>query len=145
MLYVMPEPVGVLTVIVPVELEHVGCVTVSVGTEGAVGCGFMVFETAVDKQFDVVLLVTTEYVPAFKAFDVAEAWNVVPLSKLYVTPLDGAVTVIVPVATEHVGCTIVVVAAAIVGQMTVTALVHVPVPAVEVMVKVREPLTPVPS
>ena len=68
-----------------------------------------------------------------------------PLSKLYVTPLEGAVTVIVPVATLHVGCTIVAVAAAIVGQMTVTALEHVPTPAVEVTVKVREPLTPVPS
>ena len=30
------------------------------------------------------------------------------MSKLYVTPLDGFVTVIVPVATAHVGCTIVV-------------------------------------
>ena len=27
-----------------------------------------------------------------------------PLSKLYVTPLIGLVIVIVPVATEHVGC-----------------------------------------
>ena len=31
-------------------------------------------------------------------------WNVVPLSKLYVTPLDGVLTVIVPVVVEHVGC-----------------------------------------
>ena len=59
MLYVMPAPVGVLTVIVPVPTEHVGCVTVSVGTEGVAGCGFMVLETAVDKQLDVVLLVIT--------------------------------------------------------------------------------------
>lgn len=34
----------------------------------------------------------------------AVVWYVVPLSKLYVTPLDGLVTVIVPVAVAHVGC-----------------------------------------
>ena len=34
-----------------------------------------------------------------------------PLSKLYVTPLDGASTVIVPVETLHVGCVMVVVGA----------------------------------
>ena len=39
------------------------------------------------------------------------AWNVVPLSKLYVTPVDGAVTVIVPVVTPHVGCVTVVIGA----------------------------------
>ena len=59
MLYVMPEPVGVLTVIVPVETEHVGCVTVSVGTEGVTGCGFMVTAVAPDAQFDALLLTTT--------------------------------------------------------------------------------------
>ena len=32
------------------------------------------------------------------------AWYVAPLSKLYVTPVDGLVTLIVPVATLHVGC-----------------------------------------
>ena len=41
-----------------------------------------------------------------------------PLSKLYVTPLDGASTVIVPVVTLHVGCVTVTVGAAIVGQQT---------------------------
>ena len=38
-------------------------------------------------------------------------WNVDPLSKLYVTPLDGASTVIVPVEMLHVGCVTVVVGA----------------------------------
>ena len=32
------------------------------------------------------------------------AWNVAPLSKLYVTPEDGDVIVIVPVALAQVGC-----------------------------------------
>ena len=32
------------------------------------------------------------------------AWYVAPLSKLYVTPVDGLVTNILPVATLHVGC-----------------------------------------
>ena len=39
------------------------------------------------------------------------AWNVVPLSKLYVTPVDGVFTVIVPVVTLHVGCVAVAVGA----------------------------------
>ena len=51
----------------------------------------------------------------------------------------------VPVAVAHVVCTIVIVGAAMVGQTTVTDLVHVPVPCVEVMVKVRAPAPPVPS
>lgn len=46
MLYVMPEPVGVLTVIVPVDTEHVGCVKVSVGTEGVVGWALIRVELA---------------------------------------------------------------------------------------------------
>ena len=57
----------------------------------------------VETQLLVLSFTLTEYVPEDKAFDVADAWNVVPLSKLYVTPLDGDVTVIVPVVTLHVG------------------------------------------
>ena len=41
---------------------------------------------------------------AVKPLLIFEDWNVVPLSKLYVTPLDGASTVMVPVETLHVGC-----------------------------------------
>ena len=67
------------------------------------------------------------------------------MSKLYVTPLDGLVTVMVPVADAQDVCTIVIVGAAMVGQTTVTDLVHVPVPCVEVIVRVRAPAPPVPS
>lgn len=48
---------------------------------------------------------------AAKPLFIFEDWYVVPLSKLYVTPLDGVFTVIVPVATLHVGCVTVVVGA----------------------------------
>ena len=59
MLYVMPEPVGAVTVMVPVELLHVVCVTETVGTEGATGCGFIVAAVAADAQLDAVLFTTT--------------------------------------------------------------------------------------
>ena len=49
---------------------------------------------------------------AVKPLFIFEDWNVDPLSKLYVTPLDGASTVIVPVETLHVGCVSVTVGAA---------------------------------
>ena len=53
-------------------------------------------------------------------------WYVAPLSKLYVTPLVGAVTVIIPVAVAQVGCvTVVVGVAGIVPSVTVTAVVAV--------------------
>ena len=48
---------------------------------------------------------------AVKPLFILDTWYVVPLSKLYVTPLDGASTVIVPVETLHVGCVTVVVGA----------------------------------
>ena len=57
----------------PVAPLHVGWVTESVGTEGVAGWAFTVFETAVDKQLELVVLVIMLYVPAVNAFDVALA------------------------------------------------------------------------
>ena len=71
-LYVTPV-VGLVTVIVPVAVAHVGCTTEAVGRGAGVGCAVMVFETAVDKQVDDVVLVITEYVPATNALDIADA------------------------------------------------------------------------
>ena len=97
-------PVDGLTVMVPVATKHVGCATEVVDTEGVTGCALTTIAAAVEEHVDVLSLTTTWYVPATNALDVADAWKVVPLLKLYVTPVDGLVTVIVPVATEHVGC-----------------------------------------
>jgi hypothetical protein len=71
-LYVTPV-VGVVTVIVPVVTPHEGCMIVIVGSGAGVGCAVMIFETAVDKHVDDVVLVIIEYVPAVSAFDVADA------------------------------------------------------------------------
>ena len=38
MLYDIPIPVGTVTVMVPVAVEHVGCVKATVGAGGFVGC-----------------------------------------------------------------------------------------------------------
>jgi hypothetical protein len=58
------------------------------------------------------------------------------LSKLYVTPLVGLVTVIEPVWTAHEGCVTLIVGANIAGQTMGTEGVHVPVPSGEVTVRV---------
>ena len=49
--------------------------------------------------------------PAAKLLFILLAWKVAPLSKLYVTPLDGLETVIVAVETLQVGCVTLVVGA----------------------------------
>jgi hypothetical protein len=72
-LYVTPV-VGVVTVILPVATEHVGCVAETVGTAGLLNGAFMVAATAVDVQLDVVFLTITWYAPAVNALDVADAW-----------------------------------------------------------------------
>ena len=72
-LYVTPLD-GLVTVIVPVAIEHVGWVTKVVGTEGVAGCGLIVVAATDDTQPDTSSLVTTWYVAAIKAFEVADAW-----------------------------------------------------------------------
>ena len=59
MLYVMPEPVGAVTVIVPVPTLHVVWVIETVGTEGVTGCGFIVAAVAVEVQLDVIFFTIT--------------------------------------------------------------------------------------
>ena len=55
----MPVPVGAVIVIVPVATLHVGCVKTSVGTEGVMGWGFIVADTADDGQLEAVSLTIT--------------------------------------------------------------------------------------
>ena len=60
----MPDPVGALTVIVPVAVKHVGCnVTLAVGAAGIVGCAFTTMAVAVLIHPAAVFAVTL-YVPA---------------------------------------------------------------------------------
>ena len=63
-----------MTVIVPVAVVHVGCVTEVVGTEGCVGGAFMTAIVALDAQPKTVLFTLTLYVPAAKPLNVAAAW-----------------------------------------------------------------------
>ena len=67
--------------IVPVVVAQAGWTIV---VAGALGTSFVVsvVELATDTQPFTVFFVIIEYVPAANAFDVAEDWNVVPLSKL---------------------------------------------------------------
>jgi hypothetical protein len=110
-LYVTPLD-GVLTVIVPVVTLHVGCVTVVVGALGTANIAFNTEGVAVDKQPLMSSFTMTWYVvAAVNPLLILLVWYVVPLSKLYVTPVDGVLTVIVPVVTLHVGWVTVVVGA----------------------------------
>ena len=103
-LYVTPLD-GLVTVIVPVVTLHVGCVTETVGAVGTVKIPLITEGVAVDIQALTLSLTTIWYVvDAANPLLTLLGWKVVPLSKLYVTPLDGLVTVIVPVVTLHVGC-----------------------------------------
>ena len=64
MLYVMPVPVGAVTVIVPVATLQVGCdVTFAVGTEGVEGWAFTVTLVPFEVQ-PALFFAVTLYVPA---------------------------------------------------------------------------------
>ena len=58
MLYVIPVPVGAVTVIVPVAIEQVGCVTLATGVAGVAGCAFTTAVVAAVIQPAAVLMVT---------------------------------------------------------------------------------------
>ena len=84
--YVTPAPTaGAVTVIVPVETEHVGCVvTVAVGAEGAPGTALTVKLVPLDVQ-PAPFVVVTLYIPGAKPVNTPVA---------FVTP---ATTGLVPV------------------------------------------------
>lgn len=64
MLYVMPVPVGAVTVIVPVALAQVGCcVTLAVGAAGVEGCGLSVKVVPEGDIQPPLLFAVTVYVP----------------------------------------------------------------------------------
>ena len=111
--YEIPAPgAGVVTVIVPVETVHVGCaVTVAVGAAGATGTPLTVNEVAADTH--PALVVVTSYTPGASnenmpvVFVTGATTGFVPVTVYEIpAPGAGAVTVIVPVATVHVGCAV---------------------------------------
>ncbi len=58
MLYVKPEPVGAVTVMVPVAVVQVGCITVAVGAAGVAGCASIVILVEAEVQPSLFLTVT---------------------------------------------------------------------------------------
>jgi len=96
---------------VPVAVAQSGCTRLTVGMGGIAGCGLIVTVVAGDIHPPVIVCTTTWYGFGNKLLLVAEGWKVFPLSKLYVTPLAGTVTVILPDANVQVGCTTVAVGA----------------------------------
>ena len=72
MLYVNPEPVGAVTVMLPVAVVQVGCTVVAVGAAGVAGCGSMVMLVAAEVQ-PTLFLTVTEYVPDATLLKVVDA------------------------------------------------------------------------
>ena len=75
-----------------------------VGTEGMLNAASIVVAVAIVAQPETLSFTMTSCTPEANPLNVAAVWYVAPLSKLYVTPLDGLVTVIVPVAVVQLGC-----------------------------------------
>jgi hypothetical protein len=69
--YDIPAPIGVLTVIVPVDVVHNASVTVAVGTAGAPGTGSTIKLNAGDVH-PTPLVVVTLYVPGNKPINTPE-------------------------------------------------------------------------
>ena len=61
----IPLPVGVLTVMIPLDIVHVGCVTEAVGVAGVDGCGLIVINAPALIHPSAFFAVTV-YVPAAK-------------------------------------------------------------------------------
>jgi hypothetical protein len=100
----MPDPVGAVTVMVPVAKEHVGCVNETVGAAGVAGCALITAEVA-EEVHPLAFLAVTLYVPLATPENIPVVLLYVEPSMLYVIPDPvGAVTVMVPVATGQVGC-----------------------------------------
>ena len=108
--YVYWAPSGAVTAIVPVATVQVASTVVTVGAGGAEGAGFTV--TLADDVHPPDCFTVTVYVFGVTLLNTGEAWKfVASIEYVYCAP-SGAVTVIVPVATVHVGSTTVAVGAA---------------------------------
>jgi hypothetical protein len=103
MLYVIPEPVGAVIVIVPVDAPQAGCVNETVGAAGT-GLAFSVVLVP-DDVHPSELLAVTVYVPRATPENIPVVFVYVEPSILYVIPEPvGAVIVIVPVDPPQDGC-----------------------------------------
>lgn len=100
-LYSSPAPVGPVTVIIAFPKPSAQSIVCD-GIAGLEGCAFIV--AAVEPELHPPpLFIITLYVPAVIPGLLLPDWKLTPLSKLYVSPAFCTVTVIVPVATAHVG------------------------------------------
>ena len=89
--------------IVPVGVEHVGCVIVVLATAGVLVTGSIITGLVTDVHPDVFFTVIV-YDPDGRFSNIIADWKVVP-SMLYVRSApNGELIVILPVGVAHVGC-----------------------------------------